>query len=284
MIARGILDEPVPGVLRFVGAPQTWEQRLMLTSLATREPGRAIAGSSARLHRLDGFDDDDRRHVAVRRGTRHPCESARVSWTLETYSPGDVTTVAGIRCAGLARTVCDLAQYEPEGYLRAADDFQRRGASLAWLEQTARRLQRHGRPSPSRVLADVRLRQAGGRVTDSWFERLMERCLASRRLPGLVRQFTVYHDAGRFVARVDGAMPQLRLAFEAHSRRFHTGPVAEAFDQRRDNLLAVQGWETCYLGWMDTTSSAATTLRMVERIVARRAHDLGVDVRALLAA
>jgi hypothetical protein len=127
MKAKGILDEPVPGVLRFIGAPETWEQQLIVSSLATREPGLAIGVSSARLHQLDGSADDVVLHVAVHRGTRHPSPDIQVSWTLGTYSPGDITTVAGIQCAGLARTLCDLAQHEPDRYLRAADDFQRRG-------------------------------------------------------------------------------------------------------------------------------------------------------------
>ena len=284
MKAQGILDEPVPGVLRCSAAPQTWEQHLIIAAMATRVPGLAIATAASRLHQLDGFDDVARLHVAMERGTRHPRPDVHVSWTLATYAPGDIATVAGIQCAGLARTLCDLAQYEPDRYLRAADDFQRRGASLAWLEQTALRLQRHGRPGPSRVLADVQLRRTGGRVTDSWFERLMEDCLVSRRLPGLVRQVSVYDEDGRFVARVDGAIPQLRLAFEANSRQFHTGPRPEAFDQRRDNLLAAQGWETRYLGWSDTTRSRAATVGLVERIVARRTDDLGVDLQELLRA
>ncbi len=70
------------------------------------------------------------------------------------------------------------------------------------------------------------------------------------------------------------------MAIEAHSRKHHTGPCREAFDQRRDNRLTEVGWQTAYVGWADT-SAPATVCRSIERMVATRARDLCLDLADL---
>jgi hypothetical protein len=102
----------------------------------------------------------------------------------------------------------------------------------------------------------------------------------SPRIPPVVRQFAIHDDAGVFVARPDLAIPSLKIAIEAHSRKFHTGPAMEAFDERRDNRLTEIGWLTSYVGWADT-STPATVCRSIERTVATRARDLGMDLGPL---
>ena len=59
---------------------------------------------------------------------------------------------------------------------------------------------------------------------------------------------------------------------------FFPKELAAVFDQRRDNLLAVEGWHTAYVGWADTISSPTAVCSVIEGIVARRALDLGVDL------
>jgi very-short-patch-repair endonuclease len=97
----------------------------------------------------------------------------------------------------------------------------------------------------------------GGVVPDAWFERLLERCVRSPQLPALHRQHVVRDGIGRFVARLDAAMPDIRLGLEAHSRRFHMGSRAEASDEGRDLRLAALGWEVLYVGWQRTKEPAA---------------------------
>ena len=110
----------------------------------------------------------------------------------------------------------------------------------------------------------------------SWFQRLLKECLASPRIPGLVEEYDIYSAAGEHVARVDLAVPAIRLGIEAHSRRFHTGPAAERDDQYRDNRAAEAGWDLRYVGYEATTKTPRRVRAMIERIVARRALDLGV--------
>jgi hypothetical protein len=186
-----------------------------------------------------------------------------------------------IACSSIARTVCDLAHFHPERYERAADDFQRRGHSLVWLQQTLERIPRRRSDGLELAFADVAERLRGGTVRGSWFEQLVEACLASPLIPPIERQFSVYSSKGAFVARPDLAIPSLRLAIEAHSRKHHTGPTNEAFDEQRDNLLAVEGWDTAYVGWSAANSSPLLVRRVIEQIVTRRASDLGIDLAPL---
>ena len=275
---RGVLHEPAPGVLVVAGMPSTHAQRVYVATLAGGPDAIAIGTTAAWCHRLDGLERCPDISVAVPRGGRILLPDIRTRQVRERYGPFDITEVDGIPCSTLARTVCDLAWCARPLYERAADDFQRRGHSLLWLQQTADRIPRRRGDGLDLVAADIDRRLHGGRVRDTWFEELVERCIRSPRLPPLVRQHAVHRPDGTFVARVDLAFPSLRLAIEAHSRQFHTGPRREAFDQRRDNLLAEVGWDTRYVGWADATSTPKQVCRLIERIALRRASDLGLTI------
>ncbi|MEY4339377.1 MAG: hypothetical protein RLZ14_1227 [Actinomycetota bacterium] len=281
LVQRGVLCEPVPGVLTIAGCPPTWQQSLVIATLEGGDSRIVIAGTAGRLHGLDGLARHSRTHVTARRGAATVLPAVQLHQTLHHYPPDHVTVIDGIRVTTMARTLCDLARYEPRRYEQAADDFQRRGHSLAWLEHTADGIELAG-PWRGLVDDDLQRRRGGGAVNESWFERLLEECLRSPRLPKLHRQYVVRCERGRFVARVDLAIPELRIAVEAHSRRFHTGPRAETSDETRDHRLAEAGWITTYVGWRSVTESPAQVRAMLERTAARRAIDLGIDLRTLV--
>jgi very-short-patch-repair endonuclease len=249
----------------------TWRQRVVGATLV--RSSIAIGVTAAALHGIDGVDSTAV-VVAVPRGGRNQLADQCVQ-VLHSYSADDVVVVDGIRCSGLARTMCDLAWQAPHLLGRALDDFQRRRCSLEWLAHTVGRVELEHVHGCARLRRELERRQVGGVVTDSWFERLVERVLQQTGIGPIVRQFEVFDDRGEFVARVDLAVPHLRLAIEAHSRQFHTGPQRETFDQRRDNRLAAVGWETIYVGWED--ASSATVAAQIRRIAERRAVDLGIS-------
>ena len=242
----GLVEELWPGLLRLAGWP-AWPQAIMAAVLAA---GRGVVAShraAAALHRLDGCEPDVLEVSAVDRQVRLV---GVVAHRVASLPRSDRHVVDGVPCTGLARTLADLGSVvRDDAVERAFDDARRRGTSLLWLGRTARRLHRPGQHG-TRVLLEL-LDQAAGPVRDSWFEHLVERCLTSPRLPPLERQWTVRDARGRFVARLDLAMPSIRLGVEAHSRRFHFGAAAEAADERRDLKLAALGWEVLYVGWHD---------------------------------
>jgi very-short-patch-repair endonuclease len=245
-LRAGVLEEPFAGVLRLPG-PSTAPQAILAAVLAGGPGVVASHRAAAALHRLEGCDDGVLEVSSVGRQVRLP---GVVAHRVAVLPRADRHVVLGVRSTGLARTLADLGSVAPETTVRRPfDDARRRGASVVWLRRTATRLHRPGQHG-TRVLLDL-LEEATRPASESWFEYLVERCLRSPRLPPIERQWTVRDARGRFVARLDLAMPSIRLGVEAHSRRFHFGPAAEAADERRDLQLAAIGWEVLYVGWHD---------------------------------
>jgi very-short-patch-repair endonuclease len=238
MLRDQVVREPVPGVLVINGTPDSWEQRLYVATLASNSAGVAGGRSAAALHGMDGYQPgpielllpSSRRiampGVVMRRG---PFEAI------------DLTTVDGIRCTSIARTLCDLGSIDPPPKVNIAFEWAwRTGVSLIWLQMTATRLVRHRQPGPGIVLALVDRAVQHQRPTESTLEVQVEDALMS--LTGMVRQHRVERADGSFVARVDFAIPDLKIAIEAHSRKHHFGHDAEGADADREANLQAEGW------------------------------------------
>ena len=271
---NGILDAPAPSVVVFRGAPRTWLQRLAVATTTGGNHAVASFRSAAAMHDLDGVKPGAI-DVTVRNGGKVHVPGAVVHQSRR-LDEVDITVIAGIRCTTLERTVIDLAHILGNRMLeRVIDDYERRMPSLEPLRTAALRLRRPNQRGTKRVLAEIEYRTNRGVVRGSWFEKLIEECLASPRLPPLVRQYELIDSTGRLVGRFDFAFPSLRLAIEAHSRRFHTGEHREQADQRRDNRAALEGWDIRYLGWADRRRPDIVR-RYVERLADRRATDLGL--------
>ena len=197
---------------------------------------------------------------------------------VEPLPSDDLVVVEGIPCTGLARTVVDVCGLGDRDLAqRAVDDFERRRARLNWLRMTAQRLHRPGQSGTRVALELLDRRQTGGRVPDSWFERLVERCLAIPGLPPWIRQHEVATADGQSIGRIDLACPALLLGVEAHSRQFHFGAGPESLDQHRDNRFSASGWELTYVGWYAAEEPAAVAA-MIGSIAVRRASMLGVTL------
>ena len=267
-LARGQWEEPWPRVLRVAGSPETWLQRLIAPTL---KPGVVASHrAAAALHRLDGFPRNVL-EVSAPRGT-----TLRVAARLHQVGSlprCDVITVERIVATGLARTLADLGSVvERDDVERALDDYQRRGYSLRWAQETARRLHRPGQHGTGVLLELLAERGAGYRVRGSWFERVVEQLLVVPGLPPLVRQHEVFDEQG-LIGQVDLAMPDIRLGIEAHSRQFHFGPRAERADERRDNRFSRVGWDLVYLGYYDPTRPEIM-VQVVVDVAKRRLSDL----------
>ncbi|HWL45602.1 MAG TPA: type IV toxin-antitoxin system AbiEi family antitoxin domain-containing protein [Ilumatobacter sp.] len=274
MLDSGVLGEPVAGVLVFAAAVPTVRQALWVATHSAGGGFRAIGSAAAWLQRVDGFVATPPIEVIGARGRRPPPLPGLVLRSGDVAAP-DRREVDGIPWVGLARTICDIAgQFGRDVALKAIDDFERRGFSLQWLASTAERLHRPGQSGTGIVMR--LLAKRSDRPPDSWFERLVEACATIPGLPPWVRQHEVRSEAGNVVARVDLACVPLRLAVEAHSKRFHFGAAAETADQARDDDLATLGWDVRYVGWHAASRTPDEVARTIERVARRRAHDLGV--------
>ena len=93
-------------------------------------------------------------------------------------------------------------------------------------------------------------------------------------MPQTVMQHPIVDRSGRIVARTDIGFPAVRLGLEAHSRRFHFGPDAEAHEEDRDIAAARCGWELLYLGWY-AAKRPVEVLDIVKDVVEQRRMGIG---------
>jgi hypothetical protein len=227
--------------------------------------------AAARLHRLDGFETCDVVEISIERRHCRPKPEGAIVHQVAALDRGDLVTVDGIRCTGLARTAADLGSVcDPMAVRRALTDLRRRRTSLRWLQLTAERLHRPGQRGTGVLLRQLAAIPHEGRVPDSWFEELLALCIADTALAPVLPQYAIRNAAGRIVARTDIGIPCVRLGLEAHSRRFHFGPQAEPLDEQRDmRAAAACGWELLYLGWY-AAFRPSEVLKMVKEVVEAR--------------
>ena len=269
-IRQGWLDEPYPGVLRFAGAPCTFEHRLRAATLAIDRHAVASHRSAARLHRLDGFERSDVVEVSTDRRHRWQFAGTVVAHHVTPLDRCDIIHIDGISTTSLARTLADLGSVvRRDQVAQALASARRRGASLRWIRETTERIARPGQSGTATLLRLLDTIPFEGRVPESWFEELLARCLDDPRIPPLVPQHEIRDHEGRFIARVDFAIPELKLAIEAHSKRHHFGPEAEAADADRDLRASAVGWEMLYLGW-HATKTPGSVADIVAAIVRTR--------------
>ena len=91
---------------------------------------------------------------------------------------------------------------------------------------------------------------------------------------GVTRQHQIHDRSGRVAARIDVAVAQLRLAFEADGLLFHSTDLQLANDQKRDRFLLGRGWQTVRFreGALENRAGVRAEIRA---IVDRRRRDLG---------
>lgn len=243
MIDRNLLREPVPGVLVMPDAPRTWRQELMIATLACNSAGVGGFESSAALHCVDGFEEGP---LSIVLGSPRKVLVERVVVHVGPLSDEDIVEVDGIRCTSVERTLCDLGSSTSELRSRMAFEwYWRTKGDLAPLQAAVDRLHRpgqHGTKLMQELLVEARLK---GCPTESALEVRLEAIIGD--LEGLVRQYEVFDDQGRFVARVDFAIPTQRIAIEAHSRQFHSSDEDRIRDAIRDEDLTSGGWTVRYV-------------------------------------
>ena len=264
-LSLGYLREPTSGVLVVVGSAGSWHQQLMVATLGSNAAGVVGFRSGAALAGLDGYRAGPVEIVV-------PSARSLLAKIAVVHRgplpPQDICTVGGIRCTTIARTLVDIASVDPLDVVQQAfESAWRRGTSLAWIRQTAERLHDRGQRGSRTILDLLDLANHHQQPTESALELRLERSL--RTVPGLVRQHQVVDHTGKLVARVDFAVPQVRLAIEAHSREFHFGPTAVNRDEQREHRLVKNGWHVLYFG-ADSLNSPETVRNTVLATIGSR--------------
>jgi hypothetical protein len=236
-------DRIFPRVYRFAGAPVTWRQLASAACLHWGAGSVVSHRAGARLGALDRFKNARVEISVSRKRNRSRSSKVRIHWLAEPIPEEDVTTIDGIPVTKPARTLLDLASTEPEAVVeRCLDDaLRRRLVSLPFLERwlaDPRRKRHRGAAVLRRLIED----RATRGVTESPLEARALTLLRKSGLPIPMLQYVV-EEHGRFVARLDLAYPEKRVALEIDGFRFHD--TRESFDaeRARGNELQAIGWK-----------------------------------------
>ena len=228
-------------VYRVAGAPETWKGQLLAACWAGGFRAVASHRSAAALYGLAGA----RRFVAeitCPRWRRARHEGIEVHET-KALDARDITVVENIPVTTAERTLFDLgAVCSPLVVLMAFDKARRTGlVTYESTQATLRRLAKPGRPGVRTLRLILAWRDPAQAPPESEMETLMLDVIRRHGLPAPVPQFEIYEN-GRFVARVDAAYPEARIAIEYQSYQEHDEPRPIVRDSRRRNRIKRARW------------------------------------------
>ncbi len=227
------------------GAPFTWQARVLAACLAN--DGVASHRSCAVLLAVRGFRPGIP-EITVPKGRAHRGAEYRIheSKDLDKTEP---IWIEGIPTSTPARLAVDLgAVVSFDRYQAAVDDLL--GRQLLSWDDALDALLAHSKQGRNGVGA-LRLllsERYGEDIAESVLERAFARGFVLRGLPEPEPQFEVFDDDG-FIARVDYAYPELRIAIELDSVRFHLNAEAFEADRAKRNRLKLKGWVVLEITW-----------------------------------
>ena len=238
---------------------------LVAEAAVLRLPGAVVTGRSAAVLwgvGLAGPDDDV--EVTLPPGS-HMVRVLGLHTRRAALPATDVRRRRGLRVSSPATTAIRLASVLPADAAVAAAD-QLIAAGVVDLETVRQRAAVARGPGSARGRRVVAL--ADG-LAGSPQETRVRLVIGRSRLPCPVAQFRVLH-GGRFVARVDFAWPDHKVALE-YDGLWHGEPGQFARDRRRLNELREAGWSVVFV--------TAADLRDPAELIARIARALGASAR-----
>jgi predicted transcriptional regulator of viral defense system len=231
------------GVYRLAGAPLSWRGTLLAACWAGGSRAAASHRSAAKLWGLPGGREDLVEIICPRwRRARH--EDLNVH---ETIALGhlDLTELDKIPVTTAERTLLDLgAACSPRTVEMAFENALRRDlVSTESLRGLLRRLGRQGRNGAGVLRSILDERDPARAPTESEMETRLLQVLKAHGLPTPVPQYEIRDGLGHFIARVDLAFVDWRVALEYESIQEHTGKAALLRDNPRRRRIMGVGWK-----------------------------------------
>jgi hypothetical protein len=228
-------------------------------------PGAVASGRTAGvLWGCDLASAVDPVELTVAPGTRGGAVDG-VLLTRRRLPADDLTLRAGVPVTTALRTALDLCRIRPlDDAVAVVDRFlvTTRAPTVeevrAAAEQLTGRDCRHVREVAA--LADGK----AGSPRETQVRLLLHRS----PLPDPVAQHSVSDARGRFVARVDFAWPELRLALE-YDGEWHAEPAQFGRDRRRLNRLTAAGWTVVFVTAADLHDPERLLARIAEALASR---------------
>lgn len=255
-----------PGVYRVAGAPESWHQAVLAASLAT--DGVVSHRSAAELWGIiqpAGYVE-----VSVRPDKRPTLNPPAIVHRIGDLHAELAEDREGFQLTDPVRTAIDLGLVLPQWSVR---DAVSRGittrlfgvAELQRLREALGRQGRNGTGVMQRVL-DERLLTAG--TEESLLEKRLIDLMRRHDVPAAELQHEVWH-AGRFIARIDAAYPDRKLAIEVDGFGSHSSPDAFQRDRTRQNRLVALGWTVLRFTWADVVQRPAMVARTIRDAIDR---------------
>lgn len=249
-VARGEWVRWDERVIGLGGVAVSWRRQVRAAALSTSPHGAISHETAARLHHFDGFGRSEAIHVTIC-GGRHLSSVPRVTVHRSTLlATSACTAVEGIAVVSKPLALIQVtAAHGDDAGRQALDGLLRDGARPAWIHHVAAAWRRPGVPGPATVL-DLLHAATAARLPASWFQRLASSVLDEH---GLVfdDELPVTDIDGTVLARLDLALPGLRIGVECQSWEWHGTPTAQRNDARRRRRLRLVGWEVVDVWWCD---------------------------------
>jgi len=270
--AAGEIVSPCRSVYVIAGTPDTWAQRLTIACLAGG-PGTVVSHrSAAELWELLDLGGEILEITTPRR------RSARLDvLDVVQHRPLDltarqVTTRKGIRVTNPLRTMVDLCGVVEREVAQEALDagIGMRLFTVAAVDRMRRRLAKPGRTGTGRA-KDLLESQVLIDEDRTRLEAMMGRLWAAFSLPAYTFQHVVRDAAGRFVARPDFSLPELKVAFEVKGWRTHSSPQQVDADDRRTHKLLANGWIVMQFSWWRVKHEPAAVAAEILAVISVRA-------------
>lgn len=262
-IARGELEEVLPGILWVCTVPYTWRSG-MQAAIAWAAPAAGSHRSAAAQWGLDGFPrkvieisttrrlQAPRHDIVVHRGADLPSDQVR--------------TRDGLRLTSIERTLLDLGAVCPPAKVENAvdDALRQRLTTLERLGVELDRFAARGRNGCG-VLRSLVSDRCNEGVSESRFERALFRLLKDSGLPRPVKQYPIVLD-GR-ACRFDFAYPHARFAIEALGYLHHSAPEDWDNGHDRHNMIMVAGWRVMYITYRALCERRPRIIETIRRVL-----------------
>jgi hypothetical protein len=231
------------GVYRMPGAPATWRAQLVAACRAASPPAGISHRSGASLYEFPG-GDNRLVELTCRRWRRTKSSGVIVHEQIR-IGERDITQIDGIPVMKPELIVLQLAGLRPfPKYVEMVVHAARR-KRLITFDSTREMFERHAR----RGVRGVQVMRAvleewdpEQRPTASEMETMLMHVFDGAGLPRPITQYEISDRTGAFIARVDAAMPQHRIAIEYDSIQEHSDEFQLTRDARRRNRLVAAGW------------------------------------------
>jgi very-short-patch-repair endonuclease len=184
--------------------------------------------------------------------------------------PGLAIEREGLRVTDAVRTIIDLGLVMPWFLVHRA---MARGISNRAIELSQVRVLRDALGRPGRNGTGVVKAILDGDLLfftkeESELEKRFTVLSRQHGLPAFALQHEVW-STGRFVARLDAAIPELKLAIEVDGFEHHSSPEAFQHDRTRQNALVALGWTVLRFTWHDVVHRPAHVARAINDAVGR---------------